>query len=138
MAMDPVIQWSFLGIGIFGQGLALALARRPIALSRAGGKATGTVTGSDAEVVSGKGSPRTYHFPHVAFTTTTGEKISFKSTTGSGTALPTGTVVPVIYDPANPRDASIRSMAALWILPIAACVLSLPFLIVGLMGLFSR
>ena len=136
--MDPVLKWSFLAIGLFGQGGALLLARRPIALLRAGGKAEGTVTSSDAEVVSsGKGSPRTYHFPHISFTTAKGEKISFRSSIGRGIALEKGTVVPLIYDPADPKEAIIRSFGNLWLFPTALSVLSLPFLLVGLAGLFS-
>ena len=139
MTIDPVLAWSFLAIGVFGQGLALMLARRPLALIRAGAKAQGTVTGSDSEVIaSGKGSPRTYHFPHIAFTTAKGERVEFRSATGRGVALAKGAVVPLIYDPASPKEAAIHSFANLWLFPLVTSVLSLPFLIVGVLGVFSR
>ena len=61
------------------------LARRPIRLLRAGGKAEGTVTGSDEQMISGgRGSARKYYFPQIAFTTAKGERISFKSAIGAG------------------------------------------------------
>ena len=136
--VDPVLKWSFLAVGVFGFGFAAFLARRPIALLRAGGKAQGTVTRSESQLISSsKGPARTYHFPHIEFTTAKGEKIAFRSAVGRGVALEKGTVVPLIYDPANPQDASIRSFGHLWLFPTVLCVLTLPFLLVGLAGLFS-
>ena len=138
MAMDPVIAWSFLGVGLFGQGVAAMLARRPIRLLRAGGKADGTVTASDEQMISGgRGSARKYYFPQIAFTTAKGERISFKSVMGRGKAIPPGTVVPLIYDPAQPHEATIRSFGTLWMFPLLTSLLSLPFLLVGLSGVFS-
>lgn len=137
--MDPVLTWSFLAIGVFGQGGAAMLARRPIALLRAGGKAVGTVTGSDAQTVSSsKGPARTYHLPRVAFTTAKGEKIEFKSISGGTTPPVKGSTVDVIYDPANPHEAEIKSGIRLWLFPAALSLMSLPFLLVGVSGLLSR
>jgi len=61
--MDPVLKWSFLGVGLFAVAVMLLLLRRPLRLLRAGGKATGEVTGNSEEVHAGsKGPARTYFF----------------------------------------------------------------------------
>lgn len=138
MAIDPVLTWAFLGVGVFGQGVALMLSRRPLRLLRAGGKAYGTVTGNDEQVISGgRASPRTCFFPQIAFTSANGERISFKSAGGSRVPVPPGTVIPLIYDPARPHEAALNSFAALWLFPLATSLFSLPFLAVGLLGAVS-
>jgi Protein of unknown function (DUF3592) len=138
MTIDPVLTWSFLGVGVFGLGFALMLARRPLRMLRSGGKAQGTVTGNDEQVVtSGRGSPRRYFMPKISYTTAKGERVSFTSASGSGVPKPAGTVVSLIYDPANPRDAFINSFASLWLFPVATGLFSLPFFAVGLLGVFS-
>lgn len=138
MTIDPVLTWSFLGIGVFGQAVAVMLARRPLRLLRAGGKAQGTVTGNDEQMLSsGRGAARRYFFPQVAFTTTKGERISFKSPSGRGVAIPPGSAIPVLYDPATPHEATLNAFGALWLFPLATCLFSLPFLIVGLMAALS-
>jgi len=135
MAFDPVLTWSFLGVGVFGQGFALMLARRPVRLLRAGGKAQGTVTGNDEQVITGgRSSARTYYFPQIAFTSANGERISFKSTGGSKVAIAQGTVIPLLYDPAQPHEATLNSFGSLWLFPLVLSLLSLPFLAIGLVG----
>lgn len=138
MTIDPVLTWSFLGVGVFGLGAALMMARRPVRLLRAGGKAQGTVTGNDEQVISGgRGAPRTYYFPRIDYTTAKGERISFKSSGGSAIALPKGTAVSLIYDPAVPHEAMRAGFARLWLFPLALILFTLPFLAVGLMGALS-
>lgn len=138
MTIDPVIAWSFLAVGIFGLSFALLLARRPIRMLRAGGKAQGTVTGNDEQMVSGsRGPARKYFFPQVAYTTEKGEQISFKSVIGRGIPTPPGTVVPVLYDSDKPHEAILASFAAMWLFPILTSVFTLPFLAVGLIGVLK-
>lgn len=138
MTIDPVLTWSFLGVGLFGQGFALMLARRPIRLLRAGGRAQGTVTGSDEEIVAGgRGAARTYHFPQVAFTTANGERIVFKSSGGGPIPLAPGTSLPLVYNPALPHDAMVATFRSLWFFPIATSLMSLPFLAVGILGILG-
>ncbi len=135
MTIDPVLTWSFLGVGIFGQCFALLLAWRPIRMLRAGGKAQGIITGNDEDVIAGgRGSARTYFFPQIAFTTANGERISFKSRSGRGIAMAPGTSIALIYDPARPHEALVQSFSSLWLFPLALSLFSLPFLVVGLLG----
>lgn len=138
MTVDPVLTWAFLGVGVFALGFALMLALRPLRQWRAGGKAQGTITRNDEQVISsGRGSPRTYYLPEIAFTTAKGERITIKSPTGGRVALPPGTAVSMIYDPANPHEALVNSFGSLWFFPLVLCVCGLPFLAVGLIGAFS-
>ena len=138
MAFDPVLTWGFLGVGVFGQSVALMLVRRPIRLLRAGGKAQGTVTGNDEQMIAGtRSSAKKYYFPQIAFTTARGERIAFKSTAGRRVAMPAGTAIPLIYDPAKPHDAALNSFVSLWLFPVATSLFILPFLAIGLVGALS-
>lgn len=133
MAIDPVLCWAFGGVGVFAQGMALMLARRPLRMTRAGGRARGRVGKSEGEMVSGsRGPARMVYFPTVSFTTAKGEPITFRSLTGRRTAPEAGTDVDVIYDPAQPREAEVATFASMWLFPVATAVLGLPFLLVGL------
>jgi hypothetical protein len=137
--VDPVLAWAFLGVGIFGFGFAFALARRPLRLLLAGGKAEGTVTGNNEQAIGGgKGPTRTYYFPHIDFTTPQGETISFISRGGGAKPVALGTRLPVIYDPAQPRDVLVRAFANLWLFPMLLLLFSSPFLAIGLTGLAPR
>lgn len=134
MNVDPVLAWSFGGVGVFAYVVAGLLARKPLRMLRAGGRAKGTIESSDAVRVSGKGSTRTYYLPTVSFETPKGERIVFKSDSGGAVEPVKGSQVDVLYDPANPRDAAVAGLR-LWIFPIALIVLSTPFLLVGIAGL---
>jgi hypothetical protein len=138
VTIDPVLTWSFLGVGLFGQGFAWMLARRPIRLLRAGGRTQGTVTGSDEETIAGgRGAARAYHFPQIAFTTARGERIVFKSPSGGRIPVAPGTSLPVIFDPASPHDAIVAGFRSLWLFPLATSLMSLPFLAVGILGVLG-
>lgn len=134
MNVDPVLAWSFGGVGVFAWVVAGLLARKPLRMVRAGGRANGTIESSDAVQVSGKGRTRTYYLPTVSFETPKGERIVFKSESGGAVEPAKGSQVDVVYDPANPRDAAVAGFR-LWIFPIALIVLSTPFLLVGIAGL---
>jgi hypothetical protein len=137
--MDPGLAWSFLGMGLFGQAVALALARRPFRLIRAGGRARGLFLESEGERVSGAhGAARLTYFPTVEFRTARGETIIFASRVGGGRRPVAGAQVDVLYDPECPREAEIVTFQALWVFPVVTSVFSSPFLIVGLLGVFHR
>lgn len=136
--MDPVLKWSFLGVGLFAVAVMLLLLRRPLRLLRAGGKATGEVTGNSEEVHAGsKGPARTYFFPQIAYTTAKGERVTFKSASGGARPLPVGTPVKLVYDPAQPSDAMVSSPVAMWLFPILVLVFGSPFLALGVWGLMQ-
>ncbi|MFO1324835.1 MAG: DUF3592 domain-containing protein [Burkholderiales bacterium] len=129
---DPVLCWAFVGVGAFGQGVALLLARRPLRLLRAGGKAQATVVGNDEQMLASKSGPsRTFYFPKLAFTTGRGERISFTSASGSLVPYPEKSELPVIYDPATPHEAQPATFRSMWLFPLAASLFSLPFLLAG-------
>lgn len=133
---EPVMGWAFCGVGALMIGIAGALARRPMRLVRSGGSAEGTVVGNEESVATGgRGAPRTYHHPIVAFATAKGEKVRFASGVGRRTALPKGSAVRVVFDPERPEDAEIASFARLWLMPVVAAILGLPFLAAGIAAL---
>jgi hypothetical protein len=137
MTIDPVLCWAFGGAGVFALGFALLLARRPLRLIRAGGRARGRIGASEGRMISSsKGPSRMAYFPSVSFTTGKGEKVGFTSASGWVTAPEAGSEVAVLYDPASPKDAEISSFRTFWLFPVATAVMGLPFLLVGLACLF--
>ena len=133
MAIDPVLCWAFGGVGVFAQGVAIALARRPLRMLRAGGRARGRIGKAEGELVSSsRGPSRMAYFPTVSFTTAKGEPVTFRSRVGGRTAPAVGTEVDVLYHPANPGDAETATFASLWLFPLVTAVLGLPFLLIGL------
>jgi hypothetical protein len=136
--MDPVLTWTFLGVGVFGQGVALLLARRPLKLVRAGGRAEGTVIGNvDQVVTSSKGPSRTYFFPQISFVTKEAVTVVFQSMSGGPNPRPTGARTRVIYDPGEPANAMEQAFGTMWLFPLLTSVFSLPFLVAGIWGLVS-
>jgi len=134
VTVDPVLAWAFGGNGAFAWTVAGLLARKPLRMVRAGGRAKGTIESSDAVQVSGKSGTRTYYLPTVSFETPKGERIVFKSESGGAVPPAKGSQVDVLYDLANPREAVVGGLR-LWIFPIALIVLGSPFLAVGIAGL---
>ncbi len=130
---DPVLGWAFVGIGISAGAAAALVARRSVRLVRAGGSAHGVVVGNEEDTPAGqRGTPRTYHFPVVAYATPQGTKVRFRSRVGRGRPLPNGTSVRVAFDPDHPDDAEIATFARLWLMPAVLAVMGLPFLLAGL------
>lgn len=136
MAFDPGLSWAFVAIGVATQGGALLLARRPIRLLRAGGRARGMLLDSEkAMVQANRGPARPFYFPVVSFTTPQGERICFKSSTGQRSAHSKGSDVRVLFDPARPHDAELVSFKTLWLFPTVTAAFGLPFLAAGVIGL---
>ena len=75
---------------------------------------------------------RTYS-PKVRFHSQNGEEVVFVSSTGFGRpAYAQGEAVEVLYDPAAPHHAEIKSFWSLWTGPVVAGSLGFIFLAVGL------
>ncbi len=55
--------------------------------------------------------------PIVEFTSAEGERITFRSSTGSARPGREDSGVTVVYDPTNPREAKIKSYKTLWFVP---------------------
>jgi hypothetical protein len=136
MAFDPTVSTAFVVVGAAAQGLALVLARRPLRLLRAGERARGRVTDNEEAIVTGgRGSPRRYFLPIIAFTTNRGEHVSFKSASGGGSPLAKDTRVDLLYDPAKPKEAVLATFRHLWLFPLVTSLFGLPFLAAGIFGL---
>lgn len=136
MASDLGISLAFVAVGVATLGGALLLARRPICLLRAGGSARGEVLDNDESMVqAGRGAASKFYFPLIGFTTAQGERIRFTSAIGQGRALPKGSAVRVLYDPARPDEAELATFTTLWVPSAIMAVFGLPFLAAGLIGL---
>jgi hypothetical protein len=137
MASDLGMSLAFVAVGLATQGGALLLARRPIRLLRAGGSARGTVLDNEESMLqSGRGAASKFYFPLIGFTTAKDERIRFTSAIGRGRALPKGSEVRVLYDPAKPDEAELATFKTLWAPSTVTAVFGLPFLAAGLIGLF--
>ena len=136
MALDPVLGWAFVGVGLAAGAGAAWVARRSMRLSASGAHADGTVVGNEEHIPPGqRGTPRAFHIPVVAYTTARGEKIRFTSRVGRGRPLPNGTPVRVVFDPDHPEDAEIATFARLWLMLTVLAVMGLPFPLAGLFAL---
>ncbi len=136
MAVDAGFSWAFVAAGTTMQGIAFLLARQPLRLLRAGGRAHGVVTGNEEAIVSsGRGSPRHYFLPIVSFTTNQGEHIVITSASGGRQPLAKGARVDVLYDLAEPHKAILATFRSLWLFPLITAIFGLPFLLFGISGL---
>jgi len=130
--VDPVLTWGFIGVGAFAQGVALLLAKRSLAHLAAGGRANARVVRNEEQMISGKGAPRRFYFPVLEFDTRKGEAVVFQADFGTGVPTPVGTLLPIVYDPAQPSGAALATFRSLWLFPLLTSVLGLPFLVAGL------
>jgi hypothetical protein len=83
---------------------------------------------------------RTYR-PKVRFRSQNGDEVVFESRVGFGRpAYQQGEAVEVLYDPANPHGAEIKSFWSLWLGPMVAGCIGLVSLLVGvgIWGWLSR
>jgi hypothetical protein len=139
--MSPQVAWGFLVAGFVPLGIAALLAWRSIKRLRAWGRATGTVTGNDQQEITsrrGANSNRWAYFPELDFTTAEGRRMSFRFKEGGSRPIPIGTVVAILYDPANPQNAMIRQFGSMWGWALFVSLFSLPFFFEGLHGLLQR
>lgn len=84
------------------------------------------------ETRSGRDGNETYFYPVVRFQPASGDEIQFRSNVGSNPAgYRQGEQVPVLYDPAQPAEARIRSFFQLWLLPLVLGFIGAVFAIVG-------
>ncbi|MFH0727756.1 MAG: DUF3592 domain-containing protein [Pseudomonadota bacterium] len=136
MAIDSGLSWAFAAAGVFMEGVAIQLSRRPIRLLRAGGSVRGTVVDCEESLVGATHGPaRMFYFPIIRFTTPRGENITFTSNAGRRTAIGKESEVRVIFDPSSPHDAELATFRTLWLFPVITAVFGLPFLAVGVIGL---
>jgi hypothetical protein len=88
---------------------------------------------------SGSGSSSTTYRPVVEFTSGTGKRIEFTSNVGSNPpSHRVGDSVKVLYNPADPDSARIKSFFQLWFVFIIFFVLGLIFAAIGLTMILVR
>jgi hypothetical protein len=105
------------GVGLLaGAGWSYASTHRFLARAA---EATGTVVKLAVRHHTERGRRRTSHHPVVGFETARGVHIEFESHFGSDPpAYRVGDRVPVLYDPADPREATIRTFLSLWLVTL--------------------
>jgi hypothetical protein len=87
---------------------------------------------------SSSSSSSTYR-PVVEFTTATGKRIEFTSSVGSSPpSHRVGEPVTVLYNPADPQSARIKSFFQLWFGFLIVCFMGLVFAAIGLSMIFVR
>lgn len=124
----PVLAKVFLSLGISLAAAAGVAAAVTAQSNSADHHADGTVV---ELVPSGHGSNPRYR-ARVEFTTATGEHIRFLgSVSTSPPPAELGEHIDVLYDPANPHDATINSYWQVWFLPTLLGIIGAPFLLVG-------
>lgn len=133
---DPLLAWTLIGVGGFGQGLALLLARRSLRRLNAGGRAVGRVVSNDEAMVErSKGSPQKFYFPVIEFDSGAAARTTFRSDTGRRLPAPVGDTLPVVFDPSRPTQAKAATFRTLWFFPLLTSAFTLPFLLAGLVAL---
>lgn len=120
MSDEAFLRWILPGIFLLcGLGLLCATAlnlARTRAFLRTAAEAAGEVIGHEEEPACEPGDPRTYRSV-VAFTVGA-RSLRFSSQAHSHPPEhAVGDAVRVLYDPARPGDARIRSFTGLWLLP---------------------
>jgi hypothetical protein len=123
----------FLGIGLLTLTIGVFFGLRTRRLLKQGVTAPGVVIENVVEerVGSDHSISRTYR-PKVRFRSPNGEEVIFVSHTGFGQpAYRQDDAVEVLYDPADPHSAEVKSFWSLWLGPILVSLIGLVPLLVG-------
>lgn len=134
-----IVAWG-LGVLLFfiGAGLLVVAAKFSNAdsdIAAAGGRAEGVVI----DVVGQRGSRgKVTYRPIVAFTDQTGQRRSFASKVSSSPpSYERGEKVTVLYDPANPADATIDSFVERYLGALMFGIMGAIFTLIGIWVLFG-
>ncbi|AWK06744.1 DUF3592 domain-containing protein [Flavobacterium crocinum] len=91
-------------------------------------KAQGTVI----EMIARRSDNSTTYCPVVNFKTKAGQEITFTSSVSSNPpSYSVDETVEVLYDPAEPKEASINGFATLWLVPLILGILGTIFFLIG-------
>ncbi len=128
----PVV---FCAVGLIFVAQGLVMLTRARRFARRAVRTTGAVVDLARRWSNpgGPGSTGSYlYVPVVRFATADGQAVQFQSSTGtSWRSRRVGQTVPVLYDPANPRDARIDTFLATGCLPVGFTVFGVLFVALG-------
>ena len=128
MKNTSIVKYIFLTIGLIFLAGALYFYLSKQDFLKKANIAQGTVI----ELVRKKTDKSTTYSPVILFTTKEGNEIKFTSSISSSPpSYNEGERVEVLYDPKNPKEASINSFASLWIGPLVLGVLGIVFFLIG-------
>jgi hypothetical protein len=97
----------------------------------------GVVVSNSYATINDNGTLSGAYYPVVEFFTESGEKVRF--TDGAGSLPPDyeeGASVNAIYNPANVREARIKSWKRLWLAPMLLCFIGLLPILAGISALW--
>jgi len=122
-------------LALVGAGFLVAaavLALRSRAFMQRATKAVGTVVDLVAEASEDEnGNPTTTFYPRVRFRTSGGVDIEFRPQVALEAEFAKGQKVEVLYEPADPKAARIRSVMELWFQPLLIGAMALIPVIIG-------
>ena len=126
-----MLGWGLSGVALLLLAWGARLAWRQWQRTRCWRTAEGIVVDEAVRAVT-PGNP--YHFPIVEFVAGNGRTYRFESGTGRYVhPVPVGTLVVVVYDPAQPETALIGRFADRWFAAAGIAGLGLLALVLGLM-----
>ncbi|MBC8144587.1 MAG: DUF3592 domain-containing protein [bacterium] len=130
MKVLKILGFVFGGIGLAMLVAAFAIYANTQSFADSATRADGVVIGlAQSQSHSSKSSS---YFPVIQYQTSSGETTTFQSNSGSSPpAFEVGERVTVLYDPAQPADASIDSFWQLYALPAIFGIIGLVFFAVG-------
>ena len=131
------VLFSIIGVGMLVGSLFILSNTRSF-IARAA-EAPGKVIDLDRSRSSSSSGSSTTYRPVVEFTTATGKHIEFVSSVGSSPpSHSVGEAVTVLYNPADPYSARIKSFSQLWFGFLIVFFLGLVFAVIGLGMVFVR
>ena len=91
-----------------------------------------TVQGTVVDLIPKRSDNSTTYAPVVSFKTKKGEEITYTSSVSSNPpSYNEGETVEILYDPSDPKDASINGFASLWLGPLILGIFGTVFFLIG-------
>ena len=135
--MNAVVVVIGIAVDVLAALLGVAFAIQTYLYVRKAGQTRGKIVGNESRMARSKSGAVRAFFPKFEFQDGRGQKHCLTSDTWSSHQLYIeGNEVEVLYDPANPADARIRTFEQLWLLPgmliVLGAISATVFLVFGL------